>query len=466
MLDAHDPSKSHTPVMLTTDLSLRMDPDYEPISRRFLENPDEFADAFARAWFKLVHRDMGPVVRYLGPEVPDEELIWQDPVPAVDHDLVDDADVAALKASILGSGLSVSQLVGAAWASASTFRDSDMRGGANGARVRLAPQNDWEANDPASLAEVLAALEGIQAEFNRSAGGGKRVSLADLIVLGGGAAVEEAARRAGVDVTVPFSPGRTDASAEQTDVDSFAVLEPTADGFRNYWRAGDKRRPETVLVDKASLLSLTAPEMTALVGGMRAMGANSAGSSLGVLTGRAGALTNDFFVNLLDMGTEWRVSETEHVYEGRDRDSGELRWTATAVDLVFGSNSQLRAIAEVYGSDDAHQKFVARLRGRVGQGHEPGPLRPVLSPKERPGAPPGEISRVTCGDPPPISHPRNGWDADAEPRPIAAGGTPTLVSDAGRQDRAGDRRRQRRGPGSRGGPGPRRLACGGRRPTS
>ncbi|MYK73577.1 MAG: catalase-peroxidase, partial [Acidimicrobiaceae bacterium] len=356
--DAHDPSKSHTPVMLTTDLSLRMDPDYEPISRRFLENPDEFADAFARAWFKLVHRDMGPVARYLGPEVPDEELIWQDPVPAVDHDLVDEADVAALKAQILDSGLSVAQLVAAAWASASTFRDSDMRGGANGARVRLAPQIDWEVNDPASLAEVLDALEGIQAEFNRSSNAGKRISLADLIVLGGGAAVEEAARRAGVEVTVPFSPGRTDASPEQTDVDSFAVLEPTADGFRNYWRAGDKRRPETVLVDKASLLSLTAPETTVLVGGMRALGANSAGSSLGVLTGRAGALTNDFFVNLLDMGTEWRVSETEHVYEGRDRETGELRWTATAVDLVFGSNSQLRAIAEVYGSDDAQEKLV------------------------------------------------------------------------------------------------------------
>ena len=355
--DAHDPSVSHTPVMLTTDLSLRMDPIYEPISRRFLENPDEFADAFARAWFKLVHRDMGPVVRYLGPEVPDEELIWQDPVPAVDHELVDDSDVAALKARILDSGLSVSQLVAAAWASASTFRDSDMRGGANGARVRLAPQKDWEANDPSSLAEVLAALEGVQAGFNSSQSG-KRVSLADLIVLGGCAAVEEAARRAGVEVAVPFSPGRTDASIEQTDVASFAVLEPTADGFRNYWRAGDKRRPETVLVDKASLLSLTAPEMTVLVGGMRALGTNSGGSSLGVLTDRAGTLTNDFFVNLLDMGTEWRMSETEHVYEGRDRDTGDLRWTATAVDLVLGSNSQLRAIAEVYGSDDASEQFV------------------------------------------------------------------------------------------------------------
>ena len=357
--DAHDSSKSHPPVMLTTDLSLRMDPIYEPISRRFLENPDEFADAFARAWFKLVHRDMGPVVRYLGPEVPDEELIWQDPVPAVDHDLVDDADVAALKARILDSGLSVSQLAAAAWASASTFRDSDMRGGANGARVRLAPQVGWEANDPASLAEVLAALEGIHAGFNDSQSGGKQVSLADLVVLGGCAAVEEAARRAGVDVTVPFSPGRTDASPGQTDVESFAVLEPIADGFRNYWRAGDKRRPETVLVDKASLLSLTAPEMTVLVGGLRALGANSGGSSLGVLSDRVGTLTNDFFVNLLDMGTEWSVSKTEHVYEGRSRDSGELRWTATAVDLVFGSNSQLRAIAEVYGADDASEQFVA-----------------------------------------------------------------------------------------------------------
>ena len=357
--DAYDPSRRHTPVMLTTDLSLRMDSVYEPISRRFLENPEEFADAFARAWFKLVHRDMGPVSRYLGPEVPDEELIWQDPVPAADHELIDAADAAALKVQILKAGPSVSQLVSAAWASASTFRDSDMRGGANGARVRLAPQRDWEANDPASLAEVLAALEGVQSAFNASADGGKRVSLADMIVLGGCAAVEEAARRAGVDVTVPFEPGRTDASADQTDADSFAVLEPTADGFRNYWRADDKRRPETVLVDKASLLSLTAPEMTVLVGGLRALGANSAGSSLGVLTDRAGALTNDFFVNLLDMGTEWRVSETEHVYEGRDRTTGVLRWTATAVDLVLGSNSQLRAVTEVYAADDAQEKFVA-----------------------------------------------------------------------------------------------------------
>ncbi len=357
--DAHDPSLSHTPVMLTTDLALRMDPIYEPISRRFLENVDELADAFARAWFKLLHRDMGPKSRYLGPEVPAEDLIWQDPVPAVNHDLVDDADVADLKAEILDSGLSVAQLVGAAWASASTFRDSDLRGGANGARVRLAPQIDWEANDPASLRGVLAVLEGIQASFNNAQSGNKRVSLADLIVLGGCAGVEVAARQAGSAVSVPFSPGRSDATAEQTDADSFSVLEPTADGFRNYWRAHDKRRPETVLVDKASLLSLTAPEMTVLIGGMRVLGANTGGSSLGVLTSRPGVLSNDYFVNLLDMGTDWSVStDTEHVYEGRDRDSGELRWTASAVDLALGSNSQLRAIAEVYGSDDAQDKFV------------------------------------------------------------------------------------------------------------
>jgi catalase-peroxidase len=362
--DAHDPSKRHAPVMLTTDLSLRMDPIYEPISRRFLEHPDEFADAFARAWFKLTHRDMGPVSRYLGPEVPDEQLIWQDPVPAVDHELVDDADVAALKAAILESGLSVSELVKAAWASASTFRDSDLRGGANGARIRFAPQNGWEANDPAELAAVLTALEGVQAAFNsapdaRMPDTSKRVSMADLIVLGGCAGVEQAARAAGHDVVVPFSPGRTDASADQTDAESFDVLEPTADGFRNYWRAADKRRPEVMLVDRSSLLSLTAPEMTVLVGGLRVLGANTGGSSLGVLTDRAGALTNDFFVNLLDMGTEWQVSDIEHTYEGRDRASGELRWTASAVDLVFGSNSQLRAIAEVYGCDDAEAKFVA-----------------------------------------------------------------------------------------------------------
>ena len=355
--DAHDASRRHTPVMLTTDLSLRMDPVYEPISRRFLENPDEFADAFARAWFKLTHRDMGPVTRYLGAEVPQEQLIWQDPVPTVDHQLVDDSEIAALKARILDSGLSVSQLVSAAWASASTFRDSDKRGGANGARVRLTPQKDWEANDPGELSAVLTALEGIRAEFN-SSHSAARVSLADLIVLGGCAAVEQAARNAGREVAVAFSPGRTDASSAQTDAESFAVLEPTADGFRNYWRSSDKRRPENVLVDRASLLSLTAPEMAVLVGGLRVMGANAAGSSHGVLTGRPGALSNDFFVNLLDMGTQWQMSQTDHVYEGRDRNSGELKWTATAVDLVFGSNSQLRAIAEVYGASDAQDKFV------------------------------------------------------------------------------------------------------------
>ena len=356
--DAHDPAKHHTPVMLTTDLALRMDPVYEPIARRFLDNPEEFADAFARAWFKLTHRDMGPVERYLGPEVPDERLIWQDPVPAVDHELIDADDAAALKGAILDSGLSVSRLVATAWASASTFRDSDKRGGANGARIRLAPQKDWEVNDPSELSSALKALERIQEEFNNSQKGGKRVSLADLIVLGGSAAIEEAARRAGHDVEVPFSPGRTGASQEQTDTESFAVLEPTADGFRNYSRPGDERRLESLLVDRASLLSLTAPEMTVLVGGLRALGANTAGSPLGVLTDRAGTLTNDFFVNLLDMGTQWSTSsETGNVYEGRDRDSGEVKWTASAVDLVFGSNSQLRAIAEVYAADDASEKF-------------------------------------------------------------------------------------------------------------
>ncbi len=356
--DAHDPSKTHPPVMLTSDLALRMDPTYEAISRRFYEHPDEFADAFARAWFKLTHRDMGPVSRYLGPEVPDEQMIWQDPLPAVDHELVDDQDVASLKSKILDSGLSVSQLVSTAWASASTFRDSDKRGGANGARIRLAPQKQWEVNSPAELSTVLQTMEAIQAEFNSSQTGDKKVSLADLIVLGGCAAVEKAARDAGQDVHVPFSPGRTDALQEMTDVDSFAVLEPTADGFRNYFRSGDKRRPEEVLIDRSSLLSLTAPEMTVLVGGMRALNANFGQSSYGVFTDRPGVLTNDFFVNLLDMATVWQVSTTEHVYEGRDRESGEIRWTGTAVDLVFGSNSQLRAIAEVYGSEDAHRKFV------------------------------------------------------------------------------------------------------------
>ncbi|MCY4631367.1 MAG: catalase-peroxidase, partial [bacterium] len=357
--DAHDPSERHTPVMLTTDLALRMDPVYEPISRRFMENPDELADAFARAWFKLTHRDMGPVARYLGPEVPTEQLIWQDPVPAVAGELIDEGDIAALKAQILDSGLSVSELVATAWASAATYRDSDKRGGANGARIRLAPQQDWEANDPAQLSSVLATLGGIGAAFNDSRSDARSVSLADLIVLGGCAAVEEAARRAGCDIQVPFSPGRTDASPAQTDEESFAVLEPTIDGFRNYRRTGDKRRPEVMLVDRASLLSLTAPEMTVLVGGLRGLGANAAGSSLGVLTDRVGTLSNDFFVNLLDMGTEWQPSETEGTYEGRDRTTGEVRWTASAVDLVFGSNSQLRAVAEVYGSDDAQEKFVA-----------------------------------------------------------------------------------------------------------
>ena len=356
--DAHDPSTKHAPVMLTTDLALRMDPVYEPICRRFLEKPDEFADAFARAWYKLTHRDMGPVARYLGPEVPDEQLIWQDPVPAVDHDLVDDADIADLKARILDSGLSVSRLVATAWASASTFRDSDKRGGANGARIRLDPQRSWEANDPAELSAALSALEEVQAEFNNAQSNGKRVSLADLIVLGGYAAVEAAARNAGCEVAVPFTPGRTDALPEQTDVESFAVLEPTADGFRNYRRAGDKRRPERLVVDRASLLSLTAPEMTVLIGGLRVLGANSGGSALGVLTDRLGTLTNDYFVNLLDMGTRWQASGTEDVYEGRDRRTGEVKWTAGAVDLALGSNSQLRAIAEVYGSDDGQRKFV------------------------------------------------------------------------------------------------------------
>ena len=357
--DAHDPAKRHAPMMLTTDLALRFDPAYEAISRRFHDDPAAFADAFARAWFKLTHRDMGPVARYLGPEVPEEELIWQDPVPAVDHPLVDEQDIAALKASILASGPTVPQLVATAWASASTFRDSDKRGGANGARIRLAPQKDWAANDPAQLATVLAALEQVQADFNGAATGGKKVSLADLIVLGGCAAVEQAARAAGHDVQVPFAPGRTDATPEQTDVDAFAVMEPRADGFRNYARPGEKRRLEELFIDRASLLGLTAPETTVLVGGLRALGANAGGAAHGVLTDRPGTLTNDVFVNLLDMATEWKVSASaENVYEGRDRSSGDVRWTATAVDLVFGSNSQLRAIAEVYAAEDAASKFV------------------------------------------------------------------------------------------------------------
>ena len=358
--DAQDPTKRHAPVMLTTDLSLRMDPTYEPISRRFLENPDAFADAYARAWFKLTHRDMGPISRYLGPEVPDEHLIWQDPVPAVDHDLVGAGDIAALKDTILASGLSVAQLVATAWASASTFRGTDKRGGANGARIRLAPQNGWDANDPAELAAALRTLEAIQQEFNDSqAGGSTRVSLADLIVLGGCAAVEKAAKDAGFEVVVPFTPGRTDALQEQTDVDSFAVLEPTADGFRNYLGKGHDRRAEQLLVDRAQLLTLTAPEMTVLVGGLRALGATARQSTLGVLTDRPGMLTNDFFVNVLDQGTVWApTDESQDTFEGRDRATGEVRWTGSRVDLVFGSNSVLRALAEVYGSADAGAKLV------------------------------------------------------------------------------------------------------------
>ncbi|HUB71798.1 MAG TPA: catalase/peroxidase HPI [Acidimicrobiales bacterium] len=356
--DAHDPSKRHAPTMLTTDLALRFDPVYEPISRRFYEHPDQFADAFARAWFKLTHRDMGPIARYLGPEVPTEQLIWQDPVPPVDHPLVDENDVGSLKSEILASGLSVAQLVSTAWASASTFRDSDKRGGANGARLRLAPQRDWEVNNPRELAHVLSVLEGIQERFNGAQAGGKKVSLADLIVLGGAAAVEKAAKDAGYDIRTQFSPGRTDASQDQTDSAAFGVLEPTADGFRNYFRPGDKRRPEELLVDRASLLALTAPEMTVLIGGLRVLGANFGQSPYGVFTHRPGVLTNDFFTNLLDMGTEWRVSAIENVYEGRDSKTGDVKWTATAVDLAFGANSQLRALAEVYGSDDAKHKFV------------------------------------------------------------------------------------------------------------
>ena len=357
--DAHDSSKRHTPVMLTTDLALRMDPIYEPISRRFHENPDAFADAFARAWFKLTHRDMGPVSRYLGPEVPGEQLLWQDPVPAVDHELIDAQDVAALKSRILASGLSVSQLVSTAWASASTFRGSDKRGGANGARIRLAPQKDWEVNQPADLATVLGVLEDVQKAFNGARSGGKRVSLADVIVLGGCAAVEQAAKNAGHDVEVPFSPGRTDAVQEQTDVESFAVLEPAADGFRNYLGNGHRRAAEELLVDRAQLLTLTAPEMTVLVGGLRVLNANVGQSERGVFTKRPGTLTNDFFVNLLDMNIAWEASSaSEDVFEGRDRGTGEVKWTGTAVDLVFGSNSQLRAVAEVYACDDSQRAFV------------------------------------------------------------------------------------------------------------
>jgi catalase-peroxidase len=357
--DAHDPSKRHAPSMLTTDLALRFDPVYEKISRRFYENPDEFADAFARAWFKLTHRDMGPRSRYLGPDVPAEELLWQDPVPKVDHELIDAEDIAALKEKILASRLSVSQLVSTAWASASTFRGSDKRGGANGARIRLSPQKDWEVNEPAQLAAPLQKLEAIQKEFNASQSGGKKVSLADLIVLGGCAAVEQAAKNAGHDVRIPFTPGRTDASQEQTDVDSFAPLEPTADGFRNYLRDKQRLSAEELLVDRAQLLTLTAPEMTVLVGGLRVLNANVGKSQHGVFTKRPETLTNDFFVNLLDMGTEWKaLSNAKDVFEGRDRKTGEVKWTATRADLIFGSHSQLRALAEVYGSSDAQQKFV------------------------------------------------------------------------------------------------------------
>jgi len=357
--DAHDGAKRRAPNMLTTDLSLRFDPAYEKISRRFMEHPDQFADAFARAWFKLTHRDMGPRARYLGPEVPSEELIWQDPVPAVNHPLIDAADITALKKKILESGLSIGELVSTAWASASTFRGSDKRGGANGARVRLAPQKDWEVNEPAQLAKVIKVLEGIQAGFNGAQSGGKKVSLADLIVLGGAAAVEEAAKKAGHPVAVPFSPGRTDATQEQTDVASFAVLEPAADGFRNYLKGKYSVPAETLLIDKAQLLTLTAPEMTVLVGGLRVLGGNVGQTKHGVFTDRPGVLSNDFFVNLLDMRTEWKAtSDNEAVFEALDRKTGERKWTGTRVDLIFGSHSQLRALAEVYASTDAKDKFV------------------------------------------------------------------------------------------------------------
>ncbi len=357
--DAHDPSKKHAPMMTTADLSLRFDPIYGPIARRFHEHPDQLAEAFARAWFKLTHRDMGPRARYLGPEVPKEELIWQDPVPAVKHKLITKPDIAALKRQILASGLSIAELVSTAWASASTFRGSDKRGGANGARIRLAPQKDWEVNQPEQLAKVLKTLEGIQKAFNRSRSDGKKVSLADLIVLAGCAGVEQAAKNAGTKVTVPFTPGRTDASQAQTDVESFAVLEPKADGFRNYQKARYAVSAEEMLVDRAQLLTLTAPEMTVLIGGLRVLGANVGGSQQGVLTQRPGALTNDFFVNLLDMGTVWAPTSADgDAFEGRERVSGKPKWTATRVDLVFGSNSQLRALAEVYACGDSGEKFV------------------------------------------------------------------------------------------------------------
>ncbi len=357
--DAHDPAKRHQPMMLTTDLSLRLDPAYEKISRRFYENPDEFADAFARAWFKLTHRDMGPRLRYLGPEVPAEELIWQDPIPAVDHELIDDKDIADLKAKILDSGLTVSQLVSTAWASAFTYRDSDKRGGANGARIRLAPQKFWEVNNPAQLSDILEPLEGVQKAFNDAQSGNKKVSLADLIVLAGAAGIEKAAKEAGHDITVPFTPGRTDASQEQTDIESFSILEPAADGFRNYKKRYTQATAEEMLIDKAQLLTLTAPELTVLIGGMRVLNTNYDQSQHGVFTKRPGALTNDFFVNLLDLGTSWKaVSEDEEAFEGRDRKTGEVKWTGTRVDLIFGSNTELRAVAEVYACADAEKKFV------------------------------------------------------------------------------------------------------------
>ncbi|MBA4396248.1 MAG: catalase/peroxidase HPI, partial [Syntrophus sp. (in: bacteria)] len=359
VVDAHDPSKKHRPMMTTADLSLKFDPAYEKIARRYLANPDEFADAFARAWFKLTHRDMGPRARYLGAEVPVEELIWQDPIPAVDHKLVDASDIAFLKVKILTSGLSVSELVSTAWASASTFRGSDKRGGANGARIRLAPQKDWAVNQPDQLARVLKVLEGIQGAFNSAQSGGKKVSLADLIVLGGCAGIEQAAKNAGHELTVPFTPGRMDSSQEQTDAASFAVLEPKTDGFRNYQKARYAVSAEEMLVDKAQLLTLTAPEMTVLIGGMRVLGANLGGSQHGVFTKRPETLTSDFFVNLLDMGTAWKaVSQDGEVFEGRDRKTGEIKWTGTRVDLIFGSNSQLRALAEVYGCEDSQEKFL------------------------------------------------------------------------------------------------------------
>jgi len=357
--DAHDPTKRHAPIMTTADMAMKMDPIYEPIARRFLEHPEELEVAFAKAWFKLTHRDMGPRSRYLGPEVPQEEFLWQDPIPAVDHDLIDQQDIAALKSKILASGLSISQLVSTAWASASTFRGSDMRGGANGARIRLAPQKDWEVNQRAQLATVLQTLEGIQQEFNTSQSAGRRVSLADLIVLGGCAGVEQAAKKAGYDMTVPFQPGRTDATQEQTDADSFAYLEPKADGFRNYLKEGLTPSAEELLVDRAQLLTLTAPEMTVLVGGLRVLGANYGGSNHGVFTQRPETLTNDFFMNLLDLGTTWKAtSDAQDTFEGRDRKTGELKWTGTRVDLIFGSNSQLRSLAEVYGCGDSQSKFV------------------------------------------------------------------------------------------------------------